>query len=135
MNVQVNMISTTNKRKLDDPNPTQIWQARLCHISQRRMHKLVGEGMFDLSDINSLPTCKSCLKGKMTKTTFNGNMERAHGLLDLIHTDVCDPLNVSTKYGQSYFITFTDDHSSFGYVYLIKNKSEAFEKFKHSDLK
>ena len=29
-----------------------------------------------------------------------------------------------------YFITFTDDYSRYGYVYLIKWKSEAFEKFK-----
>ncbi|KAL0411605.1 UNVERIFIED_CONTAM: hypothetical protein Slati_3750200 [Sesamum latifolium] len=30
----------------------------------------------------------------------------------------------------SYFITFTDDHSRYGYVYLMKYKSEAFGRFK-----
>ena len=30
----------------------------------------------------------------------------------------------------SYFITFTDDLSKFGYAYLMKHKSEAFDKFK-----
>ena len=29
-----------------------------------------------------------------------------------------------------YFITFTDDLSRYGYVYLMKHKSETFEKFK-----
>ena len=29
-----------------------------------------------------------------------------------------------------YFITFTDDYSRYGYVYLMKRKFEAFEKFK-----
>ena len=29
-----------------------------------------------------------------------------------------------------YFITFIDDFSRYGYVYLIKYKSEALEKFK-----
>ena len=29
-----------------------------------------------------------------------------------------------------YFITFTDDFSRYGYVYLLKNKSDSFEKFK-----
>jgi hypothetical protein len=29
-----------------------------------------------------------------------------------------------------YFITFTDDYSRYGYVYLIRHKSESFEKFK-----
>ena len=32
--------------------------------------------------------------------------------------------------GYLYFITFTDDLSRYGYVVLMKNKSEAFEKFK-----
>ncbi|KAL0462921.1 UNVERIFIED_CONTAM: hypothetical protein Slati_0179700 [Sesamum latifolium] len=40
----------------------------------------------------------------------------------------------TTKYsgrgGYSYFITFTDDHSRCGYVYLIRYKSEAFGRFK-----
>ncbi|KAL0290817.1 UNVERIFIED_CONTAM: hypothetical protein Sradi_7042000 [Sesamum radiatum] len=31
--------------------------------------------------------------------------------------------------GFSYFITFTDDHSRYGYVYLMRYKSEAFERF------
>ena len=32
--------------------------------------------------------------------------------------------------GYSYFITFIDDRSRFGYVYLMKYKSEIFDKFK-----
>ena len=35
-----------------------------------------------------------------------------------------------------YFITFTNDLSRYGYVYLMKHKSETFEKFKefHSEV-
>ena len=29
-----------------------------------------------------------------------------------------------------YFLTFTDDLSRYGYIYLIKHKSETFEMFK-----
>jgi transposase InsO family protein len=29
-----------------------------------------------------------------------------------------------------YFVTFTDDFSRYGYIYLMKYKSETFEKFK-----
>ena len=32
--------------------------------------------------------------------------------------------------GYYYFITFIDDHSRYSSVYLMKHKSEAFEKFK-----
>ncbi|GKD85313.1 retrotransposon protein, putative, ty1-copia subclass [Tanacetum coccineum] len=32
--------------------------------------------------------------------------------------------------GASYFVTFTDDFSRYGYVYLLKHKHEVFETFK-----
>ena len=39
-------------------------------------------------------------------------------------------MSITARGGFSYFITFTDDLSRYGYVYLMRNKSEAFEKFK-----
>ncbi|KAL0373309.1 UNVERIFIED_CONTAM: hypothetical protein Sradi_3246600 [Sesamum radiatum] len=66
----------------------------------------------------------------MIKKPFVGQSTIANGLLDLIHTDVCKPLNTSARGGYSYFITFTDDHSQYGYVYLIRYKFEAFGTFK-----
>jgi hypothetical protein len=32
--------------------------------------------------------------------------------------------------GFQYFISFTDDFSRYGYVYLLRHKYESFEKFK-----
>ena len=66
----------------------------------------------------------------MTKTPFSGVMERASDLLGIIHTDVCGPMSVSTRNGYRYFVTFTDDLSRYGYIYLMKHKFETFEKFK-----
>ncbi|KAM1815640.1 hypothetical protein ACFX15_000169 [Malus domestica] len=39
-------------------------------------------------------------------------------------------MSTTSRGGFSYYITFTDDHSRFGYVYLMKYKSESFERFK-----
>ena len=123
-------IEHTNKRKARNLDSAQLWHARLGHISKNRMSKMIASGDLEVEDLESLPTCESCLKGKMTKRPFLGKTERTTNLLDLIHTDVCGPLRVSAQGGYSYFITFTDDHSRFGHIYLIKHKSEAFEKFK-----
>ena len=57
-------------------------------------------------------------------------MERAIDLLEIIHTDVCDPMSVEARGRFRYFLTFTNDLSSYGYIYLMKHKSETFEKFK-----
>ena len=75
-------------------------------------------------------TCEPCLMGKMTKTPFSGTMERATVLLEIIHTDVSDPMSVEARGGYRYFLTFTDDLSRYGYIYLMKHKSEIVERFK-----
>ena len=66
----------------------------------------------------------------MAKLSFVGYRKRAIELLILVHTDMCGPFDVEAKDGYAYFITFTNDLSRYGYVYLIKHKSEAFQKFK-----
>jgi hypothetical protein len=37
---------------------------------------------------------------------------------------------VRTVYGFDSFITFIDDYSCYGYIYPIKERSEALDKFK-----
>jgi len=66
----------------------------------------------------------------MTKTSFTGFPERESDLLELIHTDVCGSKSSTARGGLQYFITFTDNLSRYGYVYLMRHKSETFEKFK-----
>ena len=66
----------------------------------------------------------------MTKQPFNKLNERADELLGIIHTNVCGPFSHEARGGYRYFITFTDDFSWYGDVYLMRHKSESFEKFK-----
>ena len=68
--------------------------------------------------------------GKMTKTPFSRTMERATDLLEIIHTDVCNPMSVDARGKYHYFLIFTDNLSRYEYIYLMKHKSETFEKFK-----
>jgi hypothetical protein len=43
--------------------------------------------------------------------------------------DVCGPMSVATCNGYRYFVTFTDDLSRYGYIYLMKHKFEKFKEF------
>ena len=92
------------------------------HISEIKINKLYKEEFFDPYDYELLGTCESCLMGKMTKTPFSGHGERISELLGLVHTDVCGPVTTEARGGYSYFITFTDYLSRFGYIYLMKHK-------------
>ena len=50
--------------------------------------------------------------------------------IELIHLVVCGPMSTHARGGYLYFVTFIDDYSIYGYVYLMKYKYETFEKFK-----
>ena len=105
------------------------WHARLGHIGHNRMTKLTNEGMLrDVSKGETSP-CEHCLAHKSTRKPF-GKGTRAEYPLMLIHSDICGPMNVRARHGAWYFITFIDDYSRYGYVYLISHKSEALECFR-----
>ena len=40
------------------------------------------------------------------------------------------PMSTTARGGYQYFMTFTDDLSRYGYIYLMRHKSKTFEKFK-----
>jgi hypothetical protein len=48
----------------------------------------------------------------------------------LIHTDICGSFPTAAWNGQRYFITFIDDYSRYGYLYLIHEKSQSLDVFK-----
>ena len=102
----------------------------LGHINPNRIQRLIKDGLLEPLDFDEFPVCEPCLEGKMTKRPFNAKGRRAQELLELVHTDVCRPMSTQAKGGYEYFMTFTDDYSRYGYVYLMKRKFEAFEKFK-----
>ena len=116
--------------KVNNDSATYLWHCHLGHIGVKCMKKLHANGILESLDYESFDACKPCLMGKMTKTPFSGTMERATDLLEIIHTDVCGPMSVEARGGYHYFLTFTDDLSRYGYIYLMKHKSETFEKFK-----
>ena len=94
------------------------------------MKKLHADGLLESLDFDSLDTCEPCLMGKMTKTPFSGTMEHASDLLEIIHTDVCGPMSIEARGGYCCFLTFTNELSRYGYIYVMKYKSKTFEKFK-----
>jgi hypothetical protein len=56
--------------------------------------------------------------------------KRSASVLEIIHIDICGPFNVKIVDGFDSFITLTDDYSRYGYIYPIKERSKALDKFK-----
>jgi transposase InsO family protein len=50
--------------------------------------------------------------------------------LELVHTDLCGPTRTQSLQGEKYFMFLIDDYSRMTWVTFLKEKYEAFEKFK-----
>ena len=59
-----------------------------------------------------------------------GKAKKACFSLELIHSNIYGPMNVRARHEAQYFITFINDCSQFGHVYLISHRSEALDCFK-----
>ena len=111
-------------RSLIDENSAYLWHKRLGHISKERMQRLIKNEILSNLDFTDLEVCIDCIKGKQTKHTKKG-ATRSTQLLEIIHTDICGPFDAPSIGGEKYFITFTNDFSSYGYIYLLHDKSQS----------
>jgi transposase InsO family protein len=74
--------------------------------------------------------CKGCMLGKNIKKTFPSSDNRAQGILDLVHSDVCGPMSSPSLSGCLYYVIFIDDYTIKCWIYFLKAKSDTFDKFK-----
>lgn len=113
---------------------TSVWHRRLGHLNRVSMKLLRDKhacGM-EFDDPDDRP-CEVCLKGKQTRQPFSTKMKnerRASRSLELVHSDVCGPMEKTSIGGSRYFIQFIDDYSRRLSIYFLKNKSEALDAFK-----
>jgi hypothetical protein len=55
--------------------------------------------------------CDGCAQGKNVKNTFPKRDNKAEGVLELIHSDVCGPMPSSSNNGYVYYVSFINDYS------------------------
>ena len=80
--------------------------------------------------INSYDKCETCILGKKHRLPFNSeNSRRARSPLELVHTDLVSPMQVTSIGGSTFFMTFIDDFIHRTWVYFLKSKSKAFDRF------
>jgi hypothetical protein len=125
----VNVSSSKNKRKRIDDVSLKLWHHRLGHILRGRIEHLVKELILSPLEIPDFEQCIDCIKGKYVKQ-IKKTAKRSAEILEIIHTYICSPFPIAYVDGYDSFITFTDDYSRYGYIYLIKERSEALDKFK-----
>ena len=64
--------------------------------------------------------CKQYQLGKMTKSSFKSKAHTSKEILEIVHTDLCGPLEVKSYKGDKYIMVFFDDYSRMMTVMFLK---------------
>jgi hypothetical protein len=70
------------------------------------------------------PVCQGCAEGKMTRSSFPPSPGHSKALFDKIHMDLKE-FSVQSYSHYKFFILFFDNCTSFGWIVLLRRKSEA----------
>ena len=113
----------------------ELWHQRYGHLGYDNLKLLNDKEMVDGLNIDTKEAvdrnCEGCAMGKQHRQPFpTKSQSTATKLLELIHSDVCGPMDVPSVGGSRYFVTFIDDFSRYTTVYMMKQKSEVLEKFR-----
>ena len=123
-----------NENSENDVSSQQLWHARLGHLNHKYVQQVASDELatgIKLKSSIETPDCEACTLGKMHRSSFpKKSQHRATKILELIHSDLCGPMQVNSSGGSRYMLTLTDDFSRFTHVYFLKKKSDVLEKFK-----
>ena len=118
----------------EDLPEVDLWHQRLGPLNRLQLNTLMDRGLasgIKLSTTSKLSFCEGCVEGKMQCKPFKPlTHQQSKRKLELVHSDVCGPLQVESIGGSRYSVTFIDDYSRCVSVFFIKHKTEVFEKFK-----
>lgn len=112
----------------------EIWHRRFGHLNYKDL-RTMQEGAVDGLNVDEKHVdsniCEVCLEGKQSRLPFNNKGHRASGLLELVHADICGPMETISVGGSRYFLLCIDDYSRMSFVYFLKNKDQALDSFKN----
>lgn len=78
----------------------------------------------------SKSTCKVCCEGKQTRLPFGHKGTRSNENLEVVHADVCGPMESNSIGGARYFLIFVDYYTRAVFVYFLKANNKVFKYFK-----
>ena len=100
------------------------WHRKLAHLSFENLKKVSSlcDGVPSSLAKCEPQSCSVCFQAKQVREPFSSVRKRATRPLQIIHTDVCGPIEPLTPDKKRYFISFIDDYSNFCEVYLMLGK-------------
>ncbi|CAA7262723.1 unnamed protein product [Cyclocybe aegerita] len=115
---------------------------RMGHISPEVARRLVSNKFVTGVRLTTMSTsgdpffCESCVYAKATRKSVPKERagERASEFGGEVHSDLWGPAPVSTRGSRRYYVTFIDDKTRLTHLYLMRNKSDTFAKYREYEV-
>ena len=123
----IEALKATQEKK----NEAIKWHKKLGHANQKDMEnikKLCPYIKYEKSA--EILNCEACSMGKMARKPFKASKSTSTEPLQLVHMDVCGPMEEASFGGARYVLTFIDDHTRYTEIAVLENKSQAFQHFR-----
>jgi len=115
-------------------NDAMDWHRKFGHLNIGDMTRLKSsvDGLEFDGKGEEVRECITCMMGKQPRAPFNSSITKIKSttILELVHTDLCGPMEVTSSGGARYLLTFTDDFSRKVFVYFLKSKVEVSDTIK-----
>jgi len=120
-------LKTTGHASRHDAEKRMLWHSRLAHVGLKAL-EILPKVITDAPTMSGKCDCESCIKCKLVRKPFTATTSRTTEPLQLVHSDICGPLETAIGGGR-YMLLFIDDATRHTDEYILKYMSEALEKF------
>ncbi|GKC86855.1 retrovirus-related pol polyprotein from transposon TNT 1-94 [Tanacetum coccineum] len=117
-------------------SPTQawLWHQRLSHLNFDYVNLLSKKDfMIGLPKLKYVKgqLCSSCKVGKAKRSSFKTKaVPSSKGRLNLLHMDLCGPMQVASINGKKYILVIVDDYSRYTWTLFLRSNDETPEVLK-----
>jgi hypothetical protein len=121
-------LQTTGHASQHDEEKWMLWLRSLAHVGLKAL-EILPNVITDAPRMTGKCDCESCIKCKLARKHFTRTTSRATEPVQLVHSDICGPLEIAIGGGR-LMLLFIDDATRHTDEYILKYKLEAHEKFK-----
>ena len=113
---------------IGDNESLRIWHERLAHQNIPHVRQILKNWNIKTEPVRNW-YCDGCAQGKMSRKSFPTSRSQLKEPGDLIHADLCGPMEHQSIGKSRYFLLLKDDFSHYKFVYFLNQKSQTTKCF------
>lgn len=126
--VQANEVSAQARTQSERTDSLKQWHERLAHQNTTQVKNILKQWGIEVKSEQDW-FCEGCNQGKMRRKSFQTSQSQTLEPGELVHADLCGPMEHLSVGKSRYFLLFKDDYSHYRTVYFLKQKSEVTNLF------